>query len=93
VSGQLHAPDALPPGKDPPVPIGQEAYKIKIGKPEGYRPLGEPNLLKEVYEGVDWIHLAQDRDQWRATVSTVRNPSGSINGVEFLLKKESATWN
>jgi hypothetical protein len=25
VSGQLHAPDALPPGKEPPVPIGQEA--------------------------------------------------------------------
>jgi hypothetical protein len=25
VSGQLHAPAALPPGKDPPVPNGQEA--------------------------------------------------------------------
>jgi hypothetical protein len=24
VSGQLHAPAALPPGKEPPVPIGQE---------------------------------------------------------------------
>jgi hypothetical protein len=24
VSGQLHAPDALPPGKEPLVPIGQE---------------------------------------------------------------------
>jgi hypothetical protein len=24
VSGQLHAPAALPPGKDPPVPIEQE---------------------------------------------------------------------
>jgi len=22
-------------------------------------------------EGVDWIHLAQDRDQWRALVNTV----------------------
>jgi hypothetical protein len=25
VSGQLHAPAALPPGKEPPVPIGKEA--------------------------------------------------------------------
>jgi hypothetical protein len=24
-------------------------------------------------EGVDWIHLAQDRDQWRALVNTVMN--------------------
>jgi hypothetical protein len=27
---------------------------------------------KEVgWEGVDWIHLAQDRDQWRALVNTI----------------------
>jgi hypothetical protein len=25
------------------------------------------------WEGVDWIHLAQDRDQWRALVNTVMN--------------------
>jgi hypothetical protein len=24
-------------------------------------------------EGVDWIHLAQDRDQWQAIVNTVMN--------------------
>jgi hypothetical protein len=24
-------------------------------------------------EGVDWIYLAQDRDQWRAVVNTVMN--------------------
>jgi hypothetical protein len=23
------------------------------------------------WEGVDWIHLAQDRDQWRAVVNTI----------------------
>jgi hypothetical protein len=25
-------------------------------------------------EGVDWIHLAQDRVQWQAVVNTVMNP-------------------
>jgi hypothetical protein len=36
--------------------------------------------LKEiVYESVEWIHLAQDRDQWRAVVNTGMN----IEGGEF----------
>jgi hypothetical protein len=26
-----------------------------------------------VWEGVDWILLAQDKDQWRAVVNTVIN--------------------
>jgi len=30
--------------------------------------------LKEIgWEGVDWIHLAQDRDQWLVLVNTVIN--------------------
>jgi hypothetical protein len=30
--------------------------------------------LREIWrEGVDWMHLAQDRDQWPAPVNTVTN--------------------
>jgi hypothetical protein len=54
-----------------------------VGKPEGKRPLGRPtrrwkdnikmDLREIVWGGMDWIDLAQDRDQWRALVSTVMN--------------------
>jgi hypothetical protein len=56
-------------------------YKILVGKPEGMRPLGIPrprwmdNIemdLREIgYDGMDWIDLTQDRDQWMAFVNTV----------------------
>jgi hypothetical protein len=30
--------------------------------------------LREIgRDGVDWIELAQDRDQWRALMNTVKN--------------------
>jgi hypothetical protein len=55
-----------------------------VGKPEGKRPLGIPrrrwedNIKMDLREigcgGMDWIDLAQDRDQWRALVNTVMNP-------------------
>jgi hypothetical protein len=58
-------------------------YKILVGKPEGKRPLGRPRRrwldktkidLREMgWGGVDWIDLAQDRDQWRALVNTIMN--------------------
>jgi hypothetical protein len=32
------------------------------------------NDLGEIgWDGVDWIHVAQDRDQWMALVNTVMN--------------------
>jgi hypothetical protein len=61
----------------------RNAYRILVGKPEGKRPLGrsrrrwEDNIrieFREVRWGcMDWIDLAQDRDQWRALVNTVMN--------------------
>jgi hypothetical protein len=61
----------------------RNAYRILVGKPEGKRPLGRPRRrwvdnikrdLREVgWDGMDWIDLAQDMDQWRALVNTVMN--------------------
>jgi hypothetical protein len=74
----------------------RNVYRILIGKPEGRRPLGVPrhrwaesikmSLRKTGFEGVDWIHMSQDRDLWRAFVNTVMNllVPGSIKGGEFL---------
>jgi len=31
------------------------------------------DLRKIVWKGVDWMCLAQDRDQWQAVVNTVMN--------------------
>jgi hypothetical protein len=56
-------------------------YRILVGKPKGKRPLGRPRCrwedniklyLREIGWGcMDWIDLAQGRDQWRALVNTV----------------------
>jgi hypothetical protein len=63
---------------------GRVMHRVLVGKPEGKRPLGRPrhrwedNINMELQEvggwGCgDWMDLAQDRDRWRALVSTVRN--------------------
>jgi hypothetical protein len=54
-----------------------------VGKLERKRPLGRPRrrwvdnikigLREIIWNGVDWIHLAQDWDQWRVLVNTVLN--------------------
>jgi len=61
---------------------GRGVHRVLVGKPEGNRPLGRPRRrwednikmdLREVGVGGDWMELAQDRDRWRALVSTVMN--------------------
>ena len=62
---------------------GNGVYRVLVGKPDGKKPLGRPRRrwedikmdLQEVGVGgcEDWMELAQDRDRWRALVSTVMN--------------------
>jgi hypothetical protein len=41
--------------------------------------------LREIrWDGVDWIDMAQDRDQWRALVNMVMNLRGPQNTGKFL---------
>jgi hypothetical protein len=59
------------------------AYSILVGKPEGKRSLGRSrrrwvdNIKRDLREiewnGMDWVDVAEDRDQWRALVNTVMN--------------------
>jgi hypothetical protein len=69
-------------------------YLILVGKPEGKRPLVRARRrwvdnikidLREIgWDGMDWIDLAQDRDQWRAHVNTVMNLRVPKNAGKFL---------
>jgi hypothetical protein len=59
----------------------RNAYGLLVGKPEGRRPLRRPgrrwldnismDLVEVGWGDVDWIGLAQNRDRWRAVVSSV----------------------
>jgi hypothetical protein len=61
----------------------RKAYRTLMGNPEGKRPLGRLRRrwgnsikmdLREIgWDGVDWIDMAQGRDQWRALVNTILN--------------------
>ena len=58
-------------------------YRVLVERSEGMRPLGRPrrrwedNIKRDLQEvgcgSMDWIELAQDKDNWRALVSAVMN--------------------
>jgi hypothetical protein len=75
----------------------RNVYKITVGKPkEKKRPLRIPwhkwedNIrigLREIgWEGVDWMHLAQERDQWWALVNMVMNLQVPYKAENFLTR-------
>jgi hypothetical protein len=59
----------------------KNSYRILVEKPESKRPLGRPrhrwvdnikmDLRERGWYGMNWIYLAQDRDQWRSLVNMV----------------------
>jgi hypothetical protein len=61
----------------------RKSCRILVGKPEGKELLRRPRrrwvdsikiyLREIVWDGINWIDLAQDRDQWRALMDTVMN--------------------
>jgi hypothetical protein len=65
--------------------IGEDrkAYRVFVEKPEGKRKLGRPrrrwengnrmDLGETGCRSVDWNHLAEGRDFWRALMNTVMN--------------------
>jgi hypothetical protein len=62
---------------------GRNLCRVLVGKPEGKRLLGKPRRrwedgikmgFREIgWGGVEWIHLAQGTDRWRAVVNAVMN--------------------
>jgi hypothetical protein len=62
---------------------GDEKCKILVGEPGQKRPCGRPRCrwegiirmdLREIgWEDVDWVNLAQYRDQWQALVNVVKD--------------------
>jgi hypothetical protein len=63
---------------------GRKVFRVLVGKPEGKSSLErqrrrwEDGIRMDLREigwggGVEWIHLAQDRDRWRAVVNAVMN--------------------
>jgi len=77
---------------------GRGVYRVLVGRPEGKRPLGrtrrrwEDNIKMDLQEVGgscgDWMELAEDRDRWRALVSTVMNLRvPKMRGISRLVAK------
>jgi hypothetical protein len=80
----------------------RNAYRILVANPEGKRPLGRSgrrwvdyitiDLRETGWDGMDWIDMAQDRDQWRVLVNAVMKCWEVLEWLHNwqLLKKGSA---
>jgi hypothetical protein len=72
----------------------RNSYRILVGKAEGKRPQRRPRRMRMDnikidlrnigWGGMDWIDLAQDREQWRALVDTVMYLRVPYNIGKFL---------
>jgi hypothetical protein len=72
----------------------RDMHMVLMGKPGRKRKLGKPrrrwgyNIKRDLKEivlgGINWIHLAQYSDQWRAAVNTVTNLRVTYNFGKFL---------
>jgi hypothetical protein len=61
----------------------RNSCNILVGKPKSKRPFGRlrhrwedkirMDLTELGWEGLEWIHLTQDREQWWALVNAVMN--------------------
>jgi hypothetical protein len=58
----------------------RNAYKIFVGKPEETTEIRRDGRITSIWifrdtgwEVVDWIHLAEDREQWQVLVNKVTN--------------------
>jgi hypothetical protein len=75
--------------------MGEErnAYRILVEKPEEKRPLGRPtskwedniemDLRETEWGGMDWIHLAQNRNHMEGSFEHGNEPPGSIKFWEI----------
>jgi hypothetical protein len=61
---------------------GRNLYRVLVGKTEGKNHLEDQGVdgtmgsrwtLGRFVGGVEWIHLAQDRDRWWSVVNAVMN--------------------
>jgi hypothetical protein len=70
---------------------GRNVYRVLMGKPEEKAHLEDQGVDGRMGSkwtigrlmggGVEWIHLAQDRDLWRAVVNAVMNLRVPDHGV------------
>jgi hypothetical protein len=70
---------------------GRNVYRVLVGKPEGKSALERPRRrwedgikmdLREIgWGGVEWIHLAQDRNRWRSHECSIETLGSSATEI------------